>query len=105
MQAALDDYFIGYNTRRPHQGRGMNGRTPLQALRDGIKKEETHTRNQLKTPPNPAQRGDTCQPITSSVQTTNILTRYANFLCKPNTFLRKSFMISYKCSISLEWQQ
>lgn len=28
MQVVLDDYLAGYNTRRPHQGRGMNGRTP-----------------------------------------------------------------------------
>ena len=25
MQAVLDDYLVGYNDRRPHQGRGMNG--------------------------------------------------------------------------------
>ena len=36
MQAALDEYLIAYNTRRPHQGRGMNGRTPERAFRDGI---------------------------------------------------------------------
>ena len=36
MQAILDDYLIGYNTRRPHQGRGMNGRTPSQAFVDGL---------------------------------------------------------------------
>lgn len=28
MQVALDAYLVGYNTKRPHQGRGMNGRTP-----------------------------------------------------------------------------
>ncbi|MCA3560129.1 MAG: transposase [Aestuariivirga sp.] len=28
MQAVLDDYLAGYNTKRPHQGRGINGRTP-----------------------------------------------------------------------------
>ena len=26
MQTVLDDYLVGYNTKRPHQGRGMNGR-------------------------------------------------------------------------------
>ncbi len=36
MQAVLDDYLIGCNTRRPHQGRGMNGRTPLKAFVAGI---------------------------------------------------------------------
>jgi transposase InsO family protein len=36
MQAVLDDYIDGYNQRRPHQGRGMNGRPPAQAFRDGL---------------------------------------------------------------------
>lgn len=43
MQAVLDDYLVGYNTRRSHQGRGMNGRTPLQAFRDGIRKQQKET--------------------------------------------------------------
>jgi len=47
MQAALDTYLLHYNTKRPHQGRGMNGRTPLQAFKNGIpkpiQKEETST--------------------------------------------------------------
>ena len=38
MQVVLDAYLIGYNTKRPHQGRGMNGRTPLKAFNDGIPK-------------------------------------------------------------------
>jgi transposase InsO family protein len=40
MQAVLDRYLVEYNTQRPHQGRGMNGRTPLQAFHDGINKEQ-----------------------------------------------------------------
>lgn len=32
MQTVLDDYLVGYNQRRPHQGRGMNGRTPATAF-------------------------------------------------------------------------
>lgn len=36
MQVVLDDYLVGYNTRRPNQGRGMNGRTPLQAFTQGL---------------------------------------------------------------------
>ena len=28
MQSDLDAYLVTYNTKRPHQGRGMNGRTP-----------------------------------------------------------------------------
>ena len=32
----LDDYLAAYNRKRPHQGRGMNGRTPWQAFQDGL---------------------------------------------------------------------
>jgi transposase InsO family protein len=38
MQAVLDEYLVAYNTRRPHQGRGMNGRTPIQAFIEGLPK-------------------------------------------------------------------
>jgi transposase InsO family protein len=36
MQAVLDLYLDGYNQRRPHQGRGMHGRTPAQAFKEGL---------------------------------------------------------------------
>ena len=39
MQGVLDEYLVAYNTRRPHQGRGMNGRTPAKAFIDGLPKE------------------------------------------------------------------
>ena len=38
MQKPLDDYLAGYNTKRPHQGRGMNGRTPITAFKVGLPK-------------------------------------------------------------------
>jgi hypothetical protein len=38
MQAVLDTHMEGYNQRRPHQGRGMNGRTPAVALVEGLPK-------------------------------------------------------------------
>ena len=38
MQKPLDEYLAVYNTKRPHQGRGMNGRTPLTAFIEGIPK-------------------------------------------------------------------
>jgi len=41
MQSVLDQYLVDYNTKRPHQGRGMNGRTPITAFIDGIRKEDT----------------------------------------------------------------
>jgi hypothetical protein len=48
MQTVLDAYLVAYNTRRPHQGRGMNGRTPAKAFRDAIPK---HNRKEDKTEP------------------------------------------------------
>lgn len=38
MQKDLDEYLVTYNTERPHQGRGMNGRTPLDAFIAGLPK-------------------------------------------------------------------
>jgi hypothetical protein len=40
MQTVLDQHLVEYNTKRPHQGRGMNGRTPINAFIDGIRKED-----------------------------------------------------------------
>lgn len=40
MQADLDAYLAIYNTKRPHQGRGMKGRTPQKAFTDGLPKKE-----------------------------------------------------------------
>lgn len=36
MQKALDAWLAAYNSKRPHQGRNMNGRTPLRAFIDGL---------------------------------------------------------------------
>ena len=36
MQVALDAFLLHYSRERPHQGRGMNGRTPLQAFIEGL---------------------------------------------------------------------
>jgi len=38
MQADLDAYLVTYNTRRPHQGRNMNGRTPAAVFVAGLPK-------------------------------------------------------------------
>lgn len=40
MQKARDAGLLRYNRERPHQGRGMNGRSPLQAFLDGLPKEK-----------------------------------------------------------------
>lgn len=42
MQGVLDEYLVIYNTRRPHQGRGMNGRAPAQAFIEGLPKTASH---------------------------------------------------------------
>jgi transposase InsO family protein len=50
MQVALDAYLVEYSNRRPHQGRRMNGRTPLAAFRAGIRSTtEEATATTLKT--------------------------------------------------------
>jgi transposase InsO family protein len=36
MQAVLDAYLVVYNAKRPHQGRGMKGRTPVTAFAQGL---------------------------------------------------------------------
>ena len=36
MQKDLDAYLVHYNQKRPHQGRNMNGMTPLQAFKKGL---------------------------------------------------------------------
>ena len=36
MQLVLNKYLVAYNRKRPHQGRRMNGRTPWQALQEGL---------------------------------------------------------------------
>ena len=35
MQEDLDIFLASYNTKRPHQGRGMNGRTPMTVFKAG----------------------------------------------------------------------
>jgi len=36
MQKDLNDYLVRYNTKRPHQGRNMNGTTPYNAFKKGL---------------------------------------------------------------------
>jgi transposase InsO family protein len=72
MQEALDAYLVTYNTARPHQGRGMNGR-PLAGPSSTAspqttihRRTTTGTSTRLKPPDYRSGRGD-CQPITVSV--------------------------------------
>lgn len=41
MQEDLDAFLKDYNEKRPHQGRNMNGRTPYQVFKEGLKKRKT----------------------------------------------------------------
>lgn len=41
MQKDLDLYLVEYNTKRPHQGRNMEGRTPYEVFTTGLSKNET----------------------------------------------------------------
>jgi transposase InsO family protein len=41
MQEDLDAYLVLYNTKRPHRGRGMKGKTPLKAFFEGLKNVPT----------------------------------------------------------------
>ena len=72
MQVDLEAYLKNYNTKRPHQGRGMNGRTPWRAFLDRIpandnSQEKTAAKPiNLMLPGHPPGRGS-CQPITVSV--------------------------------------
>jgi len=38
MQKDLDEYLTRYNTKRPHQGRNIKGRTPGKVLKEGLTK-------------------------------------------------------------------
>jgi transposase InsO family protein len=49
MQKVLDEYLVTYNTKRPHQGRGMNGRTPITVFKAGLPKPSQQKKE--KTPP------------------------------------------------------
>jgi transposase InsO family protein len=49
MQAVLDAYLVSYNTARPHQGRGMNGRTPAVTFVQGLPKPPPEKKE--KSPP------------------------------------------------------
>jgi len=51
MQTVLDKWLVTYNTRRPHQGRNMNGRTPLQAFKDGLPKPTPKPKGDKLTKP------------------------------------------------------
>ena len=41
MQEDLDAHLEIYNTRRPHRGRGMDGRTPYEVFKAGIPAKPT----------------------------------------------------------------
>jgi transposase InsO family protein len=56
MQAVLDQYLVHYNTERPHQGRGMNGRTPATVFAAGLpnRKPKKEVKRKTNTTTEPA---------------------------------------------------
>ena len=60
MQKDLDGYLETYNTRRPHRGRGMEGRTSYEVFKAGIPaKSPAHKKK--------ARKGGQCQPRSSDL--------------------------------------
>ena len=47
MQSDLETYLVSYNTKRPHQGRNMNGRTPITIFLEGLPKSKS-TKPEIK---------------------------------------------------------
>jgi hypothetical protein len=45
MQKDLDVYLMQYNTKRPHQGSNMNGRTPINVFTQGVKELKEMNKN------------------------------------------------------------
>lgn len=48
MQQDLDGYLERYNRKRPHRGRGMEGRTPYQVFKAGLKKAKQAAKEKPK---------------------------------------------------------
>jgi len=44
MQTDLDAYLRDYNEKRPHPGRGMNGRMPYRVFKAGIRRNTPSTK-------------------------------------------------------------
>ena len=48
MQKDLDEYLETYNRKRPHRGRGMEGRTPYQVFKAGLKAAKQAARERAR---------------------------------------------------------
>ena len=48
MQTDLDAFLVHYNQKRPHQGRGMNGRTPYEVFKKGLPKSLRSRKKEVK---------------------------------------------------------
>lgn len=51
MQADLDQYLENYNQRRPHQGIGMDGRTPCEVFLEGLALAEENRKEEDQATP------------------------------------------------------
>ena len=54
MQTDLDAYLESYNRKRPHRGRGMNGRTPYQVFKAALPKAKRAAKQARKEDPKAA---------------------------------------------------
>lgn len=65
MQSVLDDYFERFDTRRAHEGRGMNGRKSSRAFTGGIAKtSKTEVTGQTKNCQNQCALGPASNAVT-----------------------------------------
>ncbi len=48
MRVAPDACLVRHNTRRPHQGRNMQGRTPARAFREGLPRPKPTREGRMK---------------------------------------------------------
>jgi hypothetical protein len=46
VPGTFNEYLVIYNTKRAHQGRGMNGKTPLKVFVSGLPKPKRKKQNQ-----------------------------------------------------------
>lgn len=69
MQTDRDAYLVTYDTKRAHQGRGMNGRTPAEVFARCLPKTKKPKRTKRETLPRIlSTRSGRCQVNTLSVQ-------------------------------------
>jgi hypothetical protein len=86
MQAVLDVYMEGYNQRRTHQGRGMNGRTPTVVFVESLPKpqqQKEDKRAERKTTKQAAHRRPLIAPLSADYPLCTVSARPFHFPLQP----------------------